>query len=242
MDTNPVSYKEAIDGLSKAIHHLTWLGEFWGPEGVVALDEARARYLKDAGDERRAVANLQSTYYAAAGNANAQLAKSIFWKTIWFIRAVKFLAKSERMSDDLVRIAGGITHMMPDELDVRSHILRKMKKYDEAMQCIEEALLRKDIAPNSKALLLMGKAEIFAQAQEFGGAHVVYAEAISLYERYLRLIPSSTFVRILKSMAMMQTHKTIEARKKILDKAKSIALKEGLHDQIEKIEAIERSL
>lgn len=241
MDTNPVSYKEAIDGLSKAIYHLTWLGEFWGPEGVVALDEARARYLRISGDERRAVANLQSTYYAAAGNANAKAVESIFRETVWLPCADNFLIKAKRASDDLVQIAGGITHMTPDELDVRSHILRKMEKYGEAMQCIEEALSRKDIFPNSRALFLMGKAEVFAQGQgDFERAQIFYETALVICRGFP--IPASTCVRILKSMAMTMKNKTLEERRGLLAKAKSLAEKEGFQDQIEKIEALERSL
>lgn len=239
METSPVDYKEAIEGLNKAIYHLTWLGRFWGPEGVIALDEIRAHYLKEIGEKRKAFANLQSTYYAAAGNAYAQATKRRFFKKLtWLIRASQYVLNAEIMSDNVVRISGGIEYMTPEELDIRSHILRKGKKRREALQCIEQGLSRQNVSSNSKALLLMGKAEIFAHQGNFGAADAAYAEALSLKE----YIPPSTYVRILKSIAGVMTNKTIEERKKLLQNAKLIAKEVGLRDQVEKIEAIERSL
>lgn len=235
MEASSVNYREAIDGLSKAIYHLTWLGRFWGPEGVIALDEIRANYLKEIGEKRKAFANLQSTYYAAAMNAEAQAMGNRFFKKLtWLVRASQYILNAEIMSDNVVRISGGIEYMTPEELDVRSHILREVKKYREASQCIEQGLSRKDVSSNSKALLLMGKAEIFAHQGNFEAAHAVYAGTLSLRE----YIPPSTYVRILKSAAAAMTNKTIEERKEMLQNAKLIAQGSGLEDQITKIEAI----
>lgn len=240
-DKNEVSYEDVIEGLSKAIYHLTWLGEFWGPDGVVKLDETRARYLKKIGEERRALANLQSTYYAAAGNAYAQSKKDFPLKIMWITSASRYLKRSEKKSNELVKISGGIKNMTPDELDVRSHILRKLKKYDGALDCIEEALSRNDVSDNSKVLLLMGKGEVFASQSLMKDAEDIYGLAESISFNSVD-VPVSTRVRILKSAAQFLINKDRDNRKDILLRAKQLAQDAGLKDQVAKIEAIGKSL
>lgn len=229
-------YEKAVEGLSQAIFHLTWLGYFWGFRGVIILEEIRSWYvIHRLGDnEANTLSARSSTYYAAAGNAKARAAKSFFVKPLWLVLAVLCFARSLRLSNRLVRLVG-IKNMNSDQLDVRSHVLRKVGKHEEALECIDEALFRTNVSMNSRALLSMGRLESLAKIGRNAEAEVASWGVRSFLKC---LVPVSTEVRLLRSLAAYNRGlgKEDEALK-LYEEAKILASRDALGDQIKKIEA-----
>jgi len=228
-------YEKAVEGLGQAIFHLTWLGHFWGLRGVIVLDEIRSWYIvhKLRGDEPGTISARSSTYYAAAGNAKARASQSFLAKPWWLLLAFLCFMRSMRLSNRLVKLVG-IQGMNPDQLDVRSHILRRAGQHKEALECVNEALPRTSVTTNSRALLLMGKAESLVKLGSSAKAEAAYRDAMSLVSQ----VPVSTHVRLLRSLA---AHRRASGRdteaQQLFEQARSLATQDALGDQAEKIEA-----
>lgn len=228
-------YEKAVEGLSQAIFHFTWLGHFWGFRGVIVLDEIRSWYIvhKLRGDESGTLSARSSTYYAAAGNAKARASQSLLAKPWWFILTSLCFMRSMRLSNRLVKLVG-IKGMNPDQLDVRSHILRRTRRYREALECVNEALSRASIIVNSRTLLLMGKAESLVKIGRPADAQAAYRDAMSLVSQ----VPVSTHVRLLRSFAAYRRASGHEAEaQQFFEEARLLATQDALGDQVKKIEA-----
>lgn len=233
-------YEKAVEGLGQAIFHLTWLGHFWGIGGVIVLDEIRSWYIiyKLRGDKAGTLSGRSSTYYAAAGNAKARAAQSFLTKIWWLMLMFLCFARSLQLSNRLVKLVG-IKRMDPGQLDVRSHILRRAGRHEEAIKCVEEALSRKDVAINSKVLLLMGRAESLIKLGHTAYTEVAYREALVLKNQ----VPISTQVRLLRSYAAHRRVLGNDAEaEQLLQEAKNLAIKDALGDQLKKIEAARSEL
>ncbi|MBX4198265.1 hypothetical protein KW782_02920 [Candidatus Parcubacteria bacterium] len=73
--------------LQARLHRLSWQGEYWGPDGAIAVSK-KLHKLNEALGGHHALSGLSSTYYSAAANAAARARKSGRIKeVIWFIRA-----------------------------------------------------------------------------------------------------------------------------------------------------------
>ena len=239
-------YEKAVEGLSQAIFHLTWLGHFWGRRGVIVLDEIRSWYVihKLKGEKAGTLSARSSTYYAAGGNAMARASRSFFTKPLWLMLAFLCSIRSLWLSDRLVKARGGIQNMTQDQLDIRSHIFRRFGWHREALKCVYEALHRESLAVNSRVLLLMGEAESYAKlsnsfrvldrAAYRDFAERAYKNAMMLKEQ----VPVSTQVRLLRSLAgHLRARGDEKEARKLLEEAKGLATQNGLADQVKKIEA-----
>lgn len=170
------------DVLSRQIHDKTWAGEYWGAGGVIVLTEDRFRKslhdsLGEPEKEAAAYSSISSTYYSAAGNAYARFQRASLWtKPLWAIRAVRYLRKALEASDKVQALLG-LLGMTPDQLDIRSTILRSVGRWDEALRCLEEALARPNLRPESRVLLLMGKAECLDREKKHPEAEDILHEA-----------------------------------------------------------------
>lgn len=242
-------YGEAIKGLNQAIHHLTWLGEFWGFKGVVVLDWIRNYYTDELRGKRQEMLSARSsTYYAATGNACAHASQGFFLKLFWLVISFFCSQRALHFSDCFAKI--GLKNMNVGELDVRATILRKASVFRraerraEALECINEALNRDEVAPHSRVFLMIGRADILAaseNAADKGSAYIIYDQALDLKDK----IDVATKVRLYKSYAQFlikyKPGLIIKAREMIFE-AKELAIENGLDDQMEKIIVIEKQI
>lgn len=241
--TEKERYETAIKGLDQTIHHLTWLGNFWGLKGVLVLDIIRYRYIELIGGKRNILSARSSLCYSAAGNAGARASKKL--KLFWLIVGYLCLKRADYFSDCFAKI--GLGNMTVGELDIRSSIKRKMKKWVVAMDCINEALNREKVASHSKVLLMVGKADILAIQGVADDAYALYEETMRYAQSSLLCLNSpDTYVRLLKSYArFLIEYRRTQVYPKALDllkEAKEIAKGNGLKDQVEKIEALEKQI
>ncbi len=143
------------------------------------------------------------------------------------------------------------------ELDVRATILRKAsifhraERRTQAMECIVKALSQEGIAPHSRVLLMIGKADLLAAIFDIWGANDIYQEALKMKDQ----IDAATRVRLLKAYAKFLIEHIIRRRpglrckpdikdqaRNLLKRAKELAKENGLGDQIKKIIAIEKQI
>lgn len=221
-----VDYKNVIDGLHAAIYNLTWLGKFWGWTGVIALHEIRHRHFQD-------FSALSSTYYAASGNAKARAKNN----PLWIIIAAVCFWRALRLSDRFAKMVT-LKNMTVGQLDVRSHILRKAGRHEEALKCVDEALFREDIERHSKALLLIGAAESLEVTGKKDEAHKMYTKALFMSQR--DDMPVDTTIRVLRSVAKFERRQyrniaEYKGDEKLFRRAYELALENNLNDQRDKI-------
>ena len=227
--------RKAERGLNEAVYALTWAGVLWGRTGAIRVSRLRAEYLKVLGEEASALSALSSTYYTAAGNAVAHAQQARGWrKHLWRARAVVCLAIAVLLSNKLERRAG-LSGMTPDQLDVRASILRKARRYQVALGCIEEALRRDGLSPDTTALLEAGRGEVLYALSRSTEATVAYNHALLMCDR----VRPTTSVRVLKSWGAhrIRLGERGEARRVLRD-ALVLAEKHHLGDQEEKIRAL----
>ena len=227
--------RKAERGLNEAVYALTWAGVLWGRTGAIRVSRLRAEYLKVLGEEASALSALSSTYYTAAGNAAARVGQtSGAAKYLWLCRVVWCLVRAVVLSNRLERRAG-LSGMTPDQLDVRASILRKARRYQAALRCIEEALRRGGRSPDTTALLEASRGEAFYALGMSAAATIAYAHALLLCDR----VRPTTSVRVLKSWGAhrIRLGERGEARRVLRD-ALVLAEKHHLGDQEEKIRAL----
>lgn len=138
-----------------------WRGEYWGDDGVLRYVEDDIQRFYDGDEEvpARKLSRFSSIFYSAAGNAMANFKKEP-WKIWWAWRVLRCLHRAVRFSDRLHREVG-LEGMTPDQLDVRQSVMRKARRYTDALSCIEEALGRPgELEPHTQALLHVGRAQI----------------------------------------------------------------------------------
>ena len=233
MDENTkVEVRRQAQSLGQRIHDLTWRGKFWGRDGAIALDKARAGFLKAIGDEVQALSALSSTYYAAAGNAFTHIGFSpADWNPDWLIAGLWCLMRALWFSERLIRRVG-MHGMSADQLDIRATILRKVRRRREALRCINEALGRPRVSAEARALLEVGRGEILSHFKRL-------PEAVQAYRQALELIPEirvQSQVRVLKSLGLHEMdERNPDQARHYLGRALCLAKENDLGDQVVKI-------
>ena len=108
--------------LNAKISDLTWQGKFWGVGGALDLEREREVYIRSIlYKSGRPIADyygaVSSTYYAAAGNAWAEMHRSPFIKKpLWAVRAFWCLrCMAYRYSNECVKFSGGIGNLTASE-------------------------------------------------------------------------------------------------------------------------------
>ncbi len=235
-------YQNLVAALGEAIYHQSWLGQYWGRAGAIALARERCFCLMaELGKTGRDVlSGLSSTYYSAAGHAWAR-AKNAKKSSVvsgslaflfWAWRAWRCLRQAVLWSDQLEKAAGGLKNLTADELDVRCSILRKAKRWEKARAAAGLGLQKDDLSMNTRCLLLLGRAEATEMLAKDEEARVAYLQVRDLIDQ---LLPE-TQVRAWRALAgrferMGHTDKAREARAK----ARALATAEGLDDQVIKL-------
>lgn len=222
------------------LYRLTWQGKYWGRVGAIAQAKRiygkREKFLSA---NQRCLSALSSTYYSASANAAAHFRNaSLFGQLFWFLRCVLCLEKAIRFSDELEELAGvgGMDH---DELDIRSTILRRAHRHNEALVCTREALSRTHVPLGSRVLLEIGLGEIMDQMEKRSDADQAYLRAEVLVRKVDGVIEPTTTVRYYKSYALHYKHwGESQHAKDMLKRALEIAESNGLGDQITKINAL----
>lgn len=242
--------RKAEKGLSQAIYELTWAGELWGRWGAIRLSRLRAEFLEALGESPAALSSLSSTYYTAFGSARA-LARQSVWplKLFWSARAGWYLVRAARLSARFARTID-LHAMSAGELDVRSRILSRIGDairaflprwvrvdwaYAESLRCIEEALGRNTVVfADSRALLLMNKAEVLAAMGRRQESDLVYQKIYELLDR----VKPTTSARLLRSLGVnYKKNRSHDLARSYFERALRVAREHHLQDQVLKIEA-----
>jgi tetratricopeptide (TPR) repeat protein len=222
--------------LRQELSKLTWAGKLWGRNGAIRWSRKRYKILEELGREAEALSALSSTYYTAAGQA---LARGEGLRVLWWLPvAIWCLMRANLLSDRLERLLG-LSRMSSEELDCRARITFKAWRYKKALACTREALSRQDLAPDTRALLLMGLAEILEALNKSGQmsseVERIYNEIVSLCTH----LKPTTEVRIMKSYGeyLLNWDYPVEAEG-ILVQAIDVAREHKLGDQEIKIAPI----
>lgn len=225
--------------LSRVVYELTWAGCFWGLKGAINYARQRAEYLTQLGEKVAALSSLSSTYYAAAGHAEAQAGLSLWLRPFWLFRDWYSSSRAERLSDRLFVIVGrDIRAMNPDELNIRASILHRAGRYHEALVCLEAALGRQGkLKADTRALLEVKMAEVLDRLGQGSKAEHLYQLAFGLK------VEPTTSVRLYKSLGQhCLAFSEWERASSALATALKIAEENNLGDQIVKIKVLERKL
>lgn len=224
---------EIIEGLRHALYRLSWVGLFWGKDGAIAVAKTMARHLEKLDKKEDAFSVLSAIFYSAGGNAKARALRSFWASLFWFIVAFYCRKRARRFSEKMVGAGGGIENLSPRRLEIRACILRVNGNYEEAEDCISKALFRPRMSDNTRALLMMGKAELQTRVGLLVEAECNYREALELP---LAEIARS---RILRSFGVFLRMKGDEKEAvQVFEQAKKIASGYGLEDQADKLEAV----
>jgi hypothetical protein len=237
------SIEKMLADLGARISHCTKVGQFQGLGGALDCEESRLSLIVGLASENQprstvgAYSAASSTYYAASGNAWAHFLTTP-WNLWWLIRTVWYLrVKSWRMSNKMVKFAGGIENLTADELDIRASIARKCRWHIEAMRCVNLALARADISDNTRVLLLIHRTKDWEMGGEAGKVASVFQEIEEIVGK--GNVPVMTQVRALRAWARwLKATGAPEVQVKImLDGATKLAEKAGLGDQVVKVQA-----
>jgi tetratricopeptide (TPR) repeat protein len=222
-----------ISKLQQRLYELSWKGEYGGRDGAIAVSKELFR-LGSALSDQKPLSGLSSTYYSAAGNAWATAKSSGFpVKIFWMIRAFIYMKKAVHLSDTLAKEVG-LSGMTPDELDVRSAILRKARRFNDALACGLNALCRIGIPWDTRVLLLIGVGETHDALKDQTMARRAYRLALEL----LGNVKPTTRVRYYRSHASHLCRSSeIERARQCWEEAIKIAIEYDLYDQIAKIRA-----
>lgn len=224
--------------LRQVIAKETTLGHFQGRDGALEFEETNLDAFRNA----EAYSAASSTYYAAAVNAGAHCRSESWWKwyrkLFWLIRAVWYLrVKAWRMSNKMVRLAGGIKGLTADQLDIRASIARKCGYHKEATCCVAEALHQPGLSDNTFVLLLLHEV---AESQRRGNR----SKTVLIFQIIKETIkrgntPDMTRVRFLRAHAkwMEKIGRPEEETEVVWAEAEGIAKTAGLGDQLVKIRA-----
>lgn len=203
---NPITDAErkrcerAVQGLDQAIYELTWLGEFGGEHGVLALERARSHYLYFLDRRADALSASSSTYYAAAGSVHASARNHWFPFRLIVLAGAKYLfERSFAYTRALIRDYG-YDQLSTNKLDVIAHVLARKGRYEQALTCMNMVLARADASPNNKALMYRLAADIATSRGEYGQAERDVARALELRPT----LGAATVVRVLRTQAALE--------------------------------------
>ena len=183
---------------SKRVGRMTWRGE--QPVAFKAgLAEFRFNYKKDPVG---ALSTLSSVYYSYASyRLRNDLHGSFLRKMLVKLHIVWLAFRAMVASDRMVRLAGGLEHLTVNQLDVRQSVLRRVHIWgaaDKAIRMAFEKFNKNTDKVHTKALLLIGRAEIFA--------HVGDRRMFSFYETAENLIPEIGEDREYRQLARVCRH------------------------------------
>ena len=196
------------------LHTKIWSGEY-GPDDIARVERMVARGEATAGA-------LASMLYSYATRLKSQGNTAEYER--YLSRAVTAL---EQISPD---------HAPVNELDVMQSVLREAGKYKEAREVIERALSLEDVPVHTRALLLVGKAEVFQQEGEAAEAQKTMEAVAGMVEEVRALEPKQA-IRLYRALMRFYQHLGQEERARAAEKeARSIIEKTGANDQLIKLE------
>lgn len=233
-------YQEIVEGLSRAIYQLTWLGHFWGWRGAIILDEIRSWYIahKLDDDKIKTLSQRSSTYYAAAGNAKARASRTFIAKPFWLIVGAFCFFRALRLSNRFEK-EQGLHNLTANELDVRQSILRKAGRRRDALERIEMTLARNDISIKTRVFLEIGKGEILEWEGKIQEASAIYTHVWMLVNEFKD--DPTTAVRICKAVAGYFLRHADGRWIEAFEQGLRIAEENQLTDQIEKLNALKKA-
>ncbi|MBI3442641.1 MAG: hypothetical protein HY007_02655 [Candidatus Sungbacteria bacterium] len=193
-------YERAVQGLDQAIYELTWLGQLWGPRGVLALERTRRHYLLLLGRHADALSTTSSTFFAAGGDAHARARNYGFPLKIILLPVAKyFFERSFLLTKKLIRDYG-YDQLSTNKVDFIAHGLTRKKYYEQATACMNIVLARPDATPNNKALMYRLAADIEISRGEYRLAERDVARALELRSS----LGPETIIRILRTQALLE--------------------------------------
>lgn len=240
-------YEEVVKGLNWTIHQLIWLGKFWGKDGALNLNKIRNVYVKKISREREYLSTQSSLYYSAKGNAESRaVSTNKLFALYWLLISYRCFNRAVCLSDQLVQ-EKILDIMTNGELITRSTIMKAARRWADAQICIDIARGRDNLSSSNKVLLMIDEADMLATQDKIDEAYAHYEEAMCYADSSLLYSDNpGTHVRLCKSYArfLMKYRRTevYPKAKDLLSRAKKIAEREGLTDQIVKIEAIEEQI
>jgi tetratricopeptide (TPR) repeat protein len=157
------------------LKELIWAGKYFGRnEAFEVMDEIFPALARE--NLVAALSERSSLYYSAVGHCWKQKKRKP-----WLLLKMPSLHRSSvNDSDEMQAEAGGVEKLTANQLDVRQSILRRARRYDEALQCISEALNHERIAMHTEALLYIGFGEISRKLRRSNDEAAAYREAEGL--------------------------------------------------------------
>ena len=142
-------------------------GDFWGDNGALAWEKTRlyeteTQYEKDrrnkTGDMIETLSKASKTYCLAALYAADQLnlcrPKELKKKLRWLTRKYWCLIVARWLAHKVGVLSGSDKNMTADQLGIRADVLYLWRRYYSAGDCLEVALLRNGLPPDTRVELL----------------------------------------------------------------------------------------
>jgi len=239
-----------------SIYDLSWNRSDFLSKLVLVLKSEWAMLTAKKADKVNVLSALSSTYYTVAGTASKALRRevspssgfllwdfwissmwSIFWLCSWAPLGLFCYWQMLPVSNKMLKLAGGYEPLSVGQLDVRQSILRKKKRWDDALFCVDWALRKRNPIGHSLALLLVGKADILERRNKdwgnFGEIKNLTHQAIKIAEEVEESEPHQS-IRIYKNCADLWERMN-EDGQLLRDKARSLAKRVGAKDQLLKM-------
>ena len=199
---------------SEKLHTKIWSGEY-GPDEIARVEQMVARGEATAG-------TLASILYSYATRLKSQGNTEEYERHL--SQAVRTL---EQVSQDSASA---------DELDVMQSVLREARKYKEAKAVIEWALSLEDIPIHTRALLLVGKAEVFQQEGDAAESQKTMKAVARLVEE-VRVSEPEQAIRLYRALIRFYKHLGQGNKARAAEKeARNLIEQTGANDQLIKLE------
>jgi hypothetical protein len=190
---------------------------------------------------------LSGTLHTIAGRAGVKFGR---WNLWWGALGYFCWKRSEAVSDNMCRLSNRWSVPLDaDQLDVRQAILRKAGGRDQdALQCIKLALEQDSIPVHTRALLLVGQAEVTSRmlsvenSEEIQRIVKIAYDAAELAASFIESERDQA-IRVFRTVAecMLNIGKISDARY-FLGLAQNLLPKDGVADQRKKLNRVERLL
>lgn len=208
---------------------------------------------KDQIDKKiNSLSALSSTYYTVTGTAGRQI-KRILWDQFgtiqgafmfifniwqvpfWLLLGGYCFLRELPTSNKMLKIAGGYENLTADQCDVRQSILRRHRKWKEALVCIKFGLSKKLIG-HTRAFLLIGRVYTHLGLKCFfeKGEKTDLDEAISIANAICVTNPNQA-IRIFRHCGHLYNKTYCGDGKSFLKKAELLAKSIGAKDQLLKM-------
>jgi len=250
----------------ESIYNLSWYKDsFLAKLGLLAKAYHTYRLWDGMGSTTKVdeMSALSSTLYSVAGTSCARLSRWKPWTWVWGPLGLFCHWQSVAVSDRMWEMIGvlrsanlsvSVPDLTVDQLDIRQSILRKHKgRNTDALICVNLALEQKIERPHTKALLLIGQAELALKNRGIAASmlgidvvpHVMASmrKAIGLVSSFEGSEPNQA-VRVYRGAAevLLQLHGPNDDVWEYRNWAWDLAQKHGIKDQIAKLETLDELL